>query len=260
MLNTLTAPAVRLSRTLSFKGKFLLIFAASIVPGLLLLGVSMLNDLSAINRDKTELGGKKYMEMLTPVSRALSNHRASTAAVLNGDDSVSTKVRLDATAINTALNELNQHSLPIQAEQWQSKIAEFSNKWQTLNQQWVTMSASQNSLAHVELINLVTEFRHHVAGDTGLLLDPDASTYYLMITTVDSLPALSEQLQQLRGSISSIQASGKVDLKRLGRMESTVQRELPRMIQRINNDLELAADIAPEGAILLQQRWDPVAT
>ncbi len=98
-------------------------------------------------------------------------------------------------------------------------------------------------LAHIELISLVTEFRHHVAGDTGLLLDPDASTYYLMITAVDSLPALSEQLQQLRGSVSSIQASGQWNEKRLGRMESTVQRELPRMIQKINNDLELASDI-----------------
>ena len=260
MLNTLTAPAVRLSRFLSFKGKFLLIFAASIIPGLLLLGVSVLNDLSAIERDKTELAGKKYIEKLTPVSRAISDHRASTAAVLNGDDAVRTQVRLDAAAINSALAELNKHTLTIQPEQWQSKISEFNRKWQTLEQQWTGMSASQNSLAHIELISLVTEFRHHVAGDTGLLLDPDASTYYLMITAVDSLPALSEQLQQLRGSVSSIQASGQSNEKRLGRMESTVQRELPRMIQRINNDLELASDIDPEAAVLLQQQWEPVAS
>jgi len=260
MLNTLTAPAVRLSRFLSFKGKFLLIFAASIIPGLLLLGVSMLNDLSAIERDKAELAGKKYIEKLTPVSRAMSDHRASTAAVLNGDDSVRAQVRLDAEAIHSALAELNNQSLNIQAEQWQSKISEFNRKWQTLEQQWAGMSASQNSLAHIELIGLVTEFRHHVAGDTGLLLDPDGSTYYLMITSIDSLPALSEQLQQLRGSVSSILASGQSNEKRLGRMESTVQRELPRMIQRINNDLELASDIDPEAAAVLQQQWEPVAS
>ncbi|CAI3793032.1 methyl-accepting chemotaxis protein [Rheinheimera sp. MM224] len=259
MINTLTAPAVRLSRALSFKGKFLLIFAASIIPGLLLLGLSMLDDLSAIDRDKTELLGKKYIEKLTPVSRAISDHRASTALVLNGDDSVRTKTHLDASAINEALAELAKNTLHIQAEQWQAKISEFNSKWKALDQQWSGMSASENSLAHIELIGLVTEFRHHVAGDTGLLLDPDASTYYLMITAVDSLPALSEQLQQLRGSVSSIMASGQTNEKRLGRMESTVQRELPRMLQRINNDLELASDVDPEAAVLLQQRWSPVA-
>lgn len=259
MLNTLTAPAVRLSRSLSFKGKFLLIFAASIVPGLLLLGVSMLNDLSAIERDKTEQTGINYIEKLAPVSRAISNHRTSTAAVLNGNDSAKAQARLDSVAVNEALTELSKDTGQIQAEQWQAKISEFSNKWKTLEQQWATMSASQNSLAHVEIISLINEFRHHVAGDTGLLLDPDASTYYLMVTSVDSLPALSEQLQQLRGSLSSILASGKLDPKRLGRMESSMQRELPRMIQRINNDLELASDIAPEAAIQLQQPWDPVA-
>jgi methyl-accepting chemotaxis protein len=120
------------------------------------------------------------------------------------------------------------------------------------------LSASDNSLAHIDMISLVTEFRHHVAGDTGLLLDPDASTYYLIITAVDSLPALGEQLQQLRGSLSSTLAAGKVGDKRLGRMESTVQREIPRALQRINNDLELAMDVDPTVATPLLQRWQPV--
>jgi len=79
-----------------------------------------------------------------------------------------------------------------------------------------------------------------------------------MITAVDSLPALGEQLQQLRGSLSSTLAAGKVGDKRLGRMESTVQREIPRALQRINNDLELAMDVDPTVATPLLQRWQPV--
>jgi methyl-accepting chemotaxis protein len=260
MLNTITAPAVRLSRTLSFKGKFLLIFAASIIPGLVLLALSMQSDLAAIDRDELELAGKKYISELTPVSRAMSNHRTSTALVLNGDDSARSQVSRDAAAVNQALDALEKVTLQMHAEQWRAKIAEFSGKWQTLQRQWSELSASQNSLAHIEMISLVTEFRHHVAGDTGLLLDPDASTYYLMITAVDSLPTLSEQLQQLRGSVSSILAAGTAGEKRLGRMESTIQRELPRLLQRINNDLELAEDISPEIARPLQQRWEPVLT
>lgn len=258
MLKTFTGPTIRLSRLLRFQSKFLLIFAASILPGLLLLIHSMLQNLAFIERDETELAGKRFIELLTPISRAMSDHRSSTALVLNGDASAKTTANRDANTVDTALQQLSNTTMLMHAQQWQDKIDQFTNKWQRLKLEWPNLSASDNSLAHIEMISLVTEFRHHVAGDSGLLLDPDASTYYLMSTAIDSLPALTEQLQQLRGSLSSTLASGKVGDKRLGRMENAVQREIPRALQRINNDFELTSDIAPESAKALIERWQPV--
>ena len=258
MLNFVIGPAVRLSRELSFRNKFLLIFAASIIPGLLLLINSLLTELAFIERDETELAGKRFITALTPVSRAMSDHRATTALVLNGDPSASAQAAKDAQAVNTALAQLEQTTLLMHASQWQDKIDEFTAKWQQLSREWPKMSASQNSLAHIEMIGLVYEFRHHVAGDTGLLLDPDASTYYMMITVVDSIPALSEQLEQLRGSLSSTLAAKAVGDIRKGRMESAVQREIPKSIHRINNDLDLANDVDPAAAKVLLQRWSPI--
>jgi methyl-accepting chemotaxis protein len=258
MLNFIIGPAIRLSRKLSFQSKFLLIFTASILPGLLLLLNSLLADLAFIERDETELAGKRYISALTPVSRAMSDHRTSTALALNGDESAGAQASADAEKVEQALEQLNKTTALMHAEQWQDKIDEFSAKWRNVRQQWPQMSASQNSLAHIEMIGLVYEFRHHIAGDSGLLLDPDASTYYMMITVVDSVPALSELLQQLRGSLASTLAGGAVGEKRLGRMESTVQREIPKMLQRINNDLELANDVDPQAARDLLQNWEPI--
>ena len=258
MLKFMISPVIRLSRTLSFQSKFLLIFAASVLPGLILLINSAMANLAYIERDESELAGKRFIAALTPVSRAMSDHRTSTALVLNGDESARTKVNTDAVNVNEALEQLRETTLLMHVEQWQDKIDEFSSKWATVQQQWAAMSASENSLAHIEMIGLVYEFRHHVAGDSGLLLDPDASTYYMMITVVDSVPALSELLQQLRGSLSSTLASGNVGDKRLGRMESTVQREIPKMMQRISNDFELANDIDPDAARILLQSWEPI--
>lgn len=258
MLNSITAPAIRLSRTLSFQNKFLLIFAASIIPGVLLLANSMRNDLASIERDETELAGQQFLAVLQPVSKSMSNHRASTAQVLNGDATARSQVATDAAAVDNALQQLAQTGKLMQEDQWQEKIDAFSGKWQQLKQNWPNLSASANSLAHIHMIGLVNEFDHHVAGDTGLLLDPDASTYYLMITGVDSLPALTEQLQQLRGSLVSTLAAGSVGDVRLGRMESTVQRELPRAIRRLNNDFELASDVDPMVATPLIDQWRPL--
>ena len=75
MLNFIIGPAIRLSRTLNFQSKFLLIFTASILPGLLLLLNSLLADLAFIERDEMELAGKRFISTLTPVSRAMSDHR-----------------------------------------------------------------------------------------------------------------------------------------------------------------------------------------
>jgi methyl-accepting chemotaxis protein len=258
MLHFLLGPAIRLSRHLNFQNKFLLIFAASILPGVLLLLNSLFADLAFIERDELELDGKRFIAALTPVSRAMSEHRTSTAQVLNGDESARAQVKADAEQIEQAFVQLKNTTLLMHAEQWQDKIDEFSGKWRTLSQQWSQLSASENSLAHIEMIGLVYEFRHHIAGDTGLLLDPDASTYYVMVTAVDTVPALSEALQQLRGSLASTLAGGKAGDKRLGRMESTVQREIPKILQRINNDFELANDIDPAAINSVMQDWQPI--
>ena len=96
MLNFIIGPAIRLSRTLSFQSKFLLIFTASILPGLLLLLNSLLADLAFIERDEMELAGKRFISALTPVSRAMSDHRTSTALALNGDEGAKTQAQADA--------------------------------------------------------------------------------------------------------------------------------------------------------------------
>lgn len=258
MINVVVSPASRLSRKLSFKSKFVIIFVASIVPSLFLLVNSLLANLAFIERDELEIAGNNYITLLTAVSRAMSEHRTSTALVLNGDDSANSQIKNDAEQVNDALEQLQKNSLLMHVEQWQEKIAQFSAKWRTVQLKWPQMSASQNSLAHIDIIILVDEFKHHVAGDSGLLLDPDASTYFLMITAIDSVPALKELLQQLRGSLASTLSSRNVEDEHKGRMESTVLREIPKMLMRINNDFEIAGDIDVNSVNELLKNFVPI--
>lgn len=260
MTNSILRPAIYLSRRLNFKEKFLLIFVVSVIPGLLFLLLSLKADWNDIERDRSELEGMQYISLLTPIVYAVSDHRSSTALVLNGDASAKAQASKEAEVVNRLLQQLQNETPLTHAEQWQGKITEVVSRWRSLEQSWSGMSASATSLAHIEVIGLVDEFRHHVAGDTGLLLDPDASAYYLMTTVVDSLPALRELLQQLRGSLSSTLAAEAVGDKRKGRMESTVQRELPRALRRINNDLELVGDVAPLVAQPIAAQWRDVET
>lgn len=252
------SPIVGLSRTLSFKRKFLIIFAISMLPGMVFLAKSLSDQLDYIERDKMELAGHHYISALTPLTRAISDHRASTALVLNGDVSAKSIAAQNAVSVGKALEYLRKKTLITHREQWERKISEIELAWRRINGKWPGLPASQNSLDHIEVILLISEFRHHVAGDSGLLLDPDAAVYYLMATNVDSTPALTELLQQLRGSLSSTLAAGAVGEKRLGRIEGVVQRELPRAMLRIKNDLELSMDVAPDTARLWAGDWKEV--
>ena len=258
MLKSITAPVVRLSRILNFRNKFLVIFAASMAPGVVFLANSLSDQFSYLERDKAELAGHRYIAALTPVAKAMSDHRTSTALVLNGDDSARSIAAEDAEKVSQALDDLKKTTTLTHHEQWEGKISEFDSAWRKLKNEWSGLSASQNSLAHIEMILLVSEFRHHVAGDSGLLLDPEAEIYYLMTTNVDSIPALTELLQQLRGSLSSTLAAGAVGDKRLGRIEAVVQRDLPRALLRVSNDLELSIDISPETARLWGEDWKSI--
>lgn len=258
MTNYILRPAIYLSRGLNFKQKFLLIFVVSVIPGLLFLLLNLKANWNEIERDRSELEGMEYISLLTPIVYAVSDHRSSTALFLNGDASAKAQASKEAEVVNRLLQQLQNETPLTHAEQWRGKTTEVVSRWRSLEQSWSGMSASATSLAHIEVIGLVDEFRYHVAGDTGLLLDPDASAYYLMTTVVDSLPALMELLQQLRGSLSSTVAA--VGDKRKGRMESTVQRELPRAFRRINNDLELVDDVAPLVAQPIAAQWREVET
>lgn len=258
MLKTIGAPVVWLSQALSFRNKFLVIFVVSMVPGLLFLGDALNGQFAYVERDKAELAGHRYISTLTPLARAMTDHSISTAFVLNGDNSAKPKVSEDAEKVSQALESLSQTTTLIHHEQWESKISEFTSAWNRLRHEWPNFSANQNSLAHVEMILLVSEFRHHVAGDSGLLLDPEAEIYYLMTTNVDTLPALTEILQQLRRSLSSMLAVDAVDDEIFVRVDAVVQRELPKLLMRINNDLELSTDVYPETMKVWGENWRAV--
>ncbi|MBN8445768.1 MAG: methyl-accepting chemotaxis protein [Gammaproteobacteria bacterium] len=249
------APAIRLSRMLNFRNKFLLIFFASIIPGIFLLLLSLQNDVSAIDRDKQELKGKAYISEISPLLDNVNQHRVLTSQFINGDQTVVSRIDSISSNVLAELQRLDDKAHSSDAEQWRDKLTAIKTQWQELDEKWQQFDSNRNAVAHIQISTMIDEFRHHIAGDTGLLLDPDAEIYYIMVSAVDTIPAINEQLEQLRLGLVSTLASGKIDAKRMGRIDSILERELPRLTYRLNNDIELASDVSPATAAQLAAQW-----
>lgn len=249
------APAIRLSRMLNFRNKFLLIFFASIIPGIFLLLLSLLDDVSAIDRDKQELKGKAYISEISPLLDNVNQHRVLTSQFINGDQTVVSRIGSISSNVLAELQRLDDKAHSSDAEQWRDKLTAIKTQWQELSEKWQQFDSNRNAVAHIQISTMIDEFRHHIAGDAGLLLDPDAEIYYIMVSAVDTIPAINEQLEQLRLGLVSTLASGKIDAKRMGRIDSILERELPRLTYRLNNDIELASDVSPATAAQLAAQW-----
>lgn len=255
MFYSIVAPAIRLSRMLNFRNKFLVIFLASIIPGLLLLLMSLQDDLAAIERDKLELKGKSYISEMTPLQDSVNQHRILTSQFLNGDKTVAQKISTLSDSALSEIKRLDSKAHTTDSEQWRDKLSAMQVEWQQLGKNWQQMDNHTNAVQHIHISAMIDEFRHHIAGDTGLLLDPDAEIYYIMVSAIDTIPAINEQLEQLRLGLVTTLASGQVDVKQLGRLDSILTRELPRLAMRLDNDIELASDVSATTAAKLAEQW-----
>ncbi|HAT41819.1 MAG TPA: hypothetical protein DCS87_08850 [Rheinheimera sp.] len=259
MFKTLTAPAARLSRQLTFRRKFLIIFFASVLPGLGLLMHAMSVSWQEIQRDEYEIVGNNYIEAMAPVLEQLHDHRKLTAQWLSGDINAATKLNTLNIEINSQLQQLRQRAIPLNDVQWPEKLDKIASDFEQITNLKPDADPVKSMVAHINLAMQVDEFRHHVAGDTGLLLDPDARSYYLIITTLDTIPSIDEHLQQVIAILTQLQIRQTIDPKRIARVDSVMEREIPRLLARIENDIELSADVDAATAAKLQELWDPTA-
>ncbi|GAB3252059.1 methyl-accepting chemotaxis protein [Chitinimonas naiadis] len=256
MLDRLVRPARVLSRSLNFRQKFLLVFLVSVLPGLVLLVIGALNNFAEIRRDKVEIAGARYLEAVSPVAKAFRAHRAATTRIMTGDSSADEALQASASDADQALAKLLVLPAEIEsAPQLRGKVESLQSRWRELNTGWRKLGATESFNAHSALIGEINEYRHHVAGDTGLLLDPESSAYYQMVILTDDLPALREGLGKVRGMLTGLKAESADLASRLGRVDLLINDVVMRSAERVDNNLELLGDQSPQDLKAVASGW-----
>ena len=255
MLAHLLSPVRALSQRLYFGQKFTVIFLLAILPSLVLLGLGARGSLQDIERDTAELRGLDALKSISALVTPAGLHRGLTSRALTGDSTVQPEIDSAAQAMDSGLAVLASPQLadlPGLAE----PVAALADSWKNART-WQGKSPEANFEAHTAVLADTNDLLHRAGGESGLLLDPEAKAYFEIVTLVDQIPKLTEQIAQTRGGLSMLHGSDQeVDVavrQIIMRLEQT-----STTMRRIDTDLHLLGEDSPDTLKAIQPDWQAI--
>jgi methyl-accepting chemotaxis protein len=219
--DTLFAPISPLLDRLRLGSKFALIGVALFVPLLLLSANLVTKENGDLAYTREEQAGIPLGHELMDLADVLQEHRGLSAMVLNGyagAESARTSIK----------NELSKATQDVDHQMSTHASYQFDAAWRSLRadiDQLPTFtdpakSFKQHSLAIERTLTLVDQ----VGEKSGLLLDPEAASFYLMDITFSKLNRYVAEIAKLRGIAAGALAKGEwtpVDIARLTQIEAS---------------------------------------
>ena len=201
-------PGMGLMRRLRVPSKIGLIGLMLFLPMVVLLGLLVQRSVQSLDATQGEVEGARTVRSLLQVARELQSHRGHTNRVMNGDTAATaprdaTRVRLKA-----ALDEVD------------SKLAlnrsfKMDDVWPETRKAIAALGAGQHDTQrkqafaqHSAQVEQVRAVLLTAAERSGLLLDPEANTYFLMDGLVERILPWTENVGLLRGMGAGLLARG----------------------------------------------------
>ncbi|MCW7480732.1 methyl-accepting chemotaxis protein [Leptospira kanakyensis] len=183
------------------KTKLLFVFGLMAILMLVLGGNLVLIKKEEYEGALNRLKGAEYNLSLAKLMRLTAKHRGFMARFLNGDSSAkeeAVKIENELDIVFLAfvnLNETEGNHFQVYKE---SK--EIYKNWNQLKETNGGLTAKESYLEHVRLIKTMLNVNNTVGESSGLFLDPDKDTYFMIDVSLTKLPYLAEKLGQLRGT------------------------------------------------------------
>ena len=254
-------PAIRLINKLSYAGKLVVVALVFLLPICASLFVIASGYSEQIKVTEVELDGVAYTKPLLSLLRQVQAHRGMMALLLNHREIDQGKIdaaRKDIDALITELNRLvsEKHGFEPPADAWKN----WQTSWQSLRQQVEQLSPAESFKRHTELAAGVVSLVDRVTDASGLALDPDLDSYYVMLGLQTQLPALAEQMGQARAKGATATADGVVDLAEKIQLQVHKAR-IDDLDKEFQKDLAIAGDANKEVKdALMRQRAEYLET
>lgn len=187
---------------MSVKNRFILLLALFVFAMLVPATVAVRSAWQHMSFAQREEAGLKPVKQMLEVIRLVQQHRGISAVYLGGDTSADTKRRSISTSIDEAMSALEGSlhqdgaDASVAGRSWSDNRAQLKEIISKVELQKV--SGAESSKLHTMLIGKLLTTLGHVADHWSLTLDPEASTYFLVIATVDQAPAMIELMGQTR--------------------------------------------------------------
>jgi|GEM_PF-449136 len=145
-----------------------------------------------------EKQGVEYVRETIKLVQLIQQHRGLANVVLSGDTGSVGKWEAKRSEVNEQIKAVDAVNSRLSGlglfEAWQSVRGE----WERLAVSASGLDAKTSVSAHTALIEKVFNFNRKISDVSGLALDPEVDTYYLMSIAINQLPDMTELLGQLR--------------------------------------------------------------
>jgi methyl-accepting chemotaxis protein len=202
----LWAPGVRLFRRMGFANKALSISLMFLLPMALLTWSFLRVGQASLDDTAKERRGVQFQREILSTLRVALTHQQIAVQAAGGNKAGLEEVRGKAQAQLLKLNDVN------------TKLgAEFGTgeSFKAIQEAAAPVAKSEGSaravgLAHGEYVDALLDLAARVADESGLALDPELASYYLISASVLNGPDMLAQLSRLRGTGAEVLAAAAI--------------------------------------------------
>ncbi|AXA65636.1 methyl-accepting chemotaxis protein [Pseudomonas oryzihabitans] len=241
----LFTPVVSLMNRLRFPAKFACLAAIVLVP-LIFLSVYLYQDIQEQRVSLVqEIDGQRYLTQLTPVARLSMLQRALTKRLQDGDASAQQDWQNNRDNLLKAYDDLGRldRELGTQLETG-DRLSQLRRGAERLLQ-GTSGSALEAFEAWNEQLTQTLNLFYYVSATSGLALDSDYTSLFLIDITSVRLPREINLIGQLRGLAFGLSANNRFDPASLNLARSVVSQER-QSADELEQGLRLLARQAPE--------------
>jgi len=240
LISKLLRPGTALLNRLSLRTKLLGMFATLLIP---IVGLT-LHTLNKVNTDVSvaagELQGVGISRHVMDILVLTQRHRGQVNLKLTGEN-IDAELSKTRSAMATGIDLIRQDVASVPEWQLAATWEPIQTQLRQLANGQIADNAAASIAQHTALIRDILHFSSLSAEQSGLLLDPEANTYFLMDASIQKIPVWSEQIALLRGLGAGFIKSKTMDFKdkagivsRLDALQTAISevRELEGPLQR----------------------------
>lgn len=211
-VHTLLRPAVWLMERLNYRQKFLLLGLVFVcASGVLLLALHA-QFASAKARLDGEHEGNELIAQISHTVRLVQQHRGLSAAVVGGNkamaDALSKKDAEADASFRHLMGVLNT------VRHLTGDTSQTEAAWDRILAEGRGLTVADNFARHSSLVERLLDLKIQVADRSGMILDSEINTHYLVDITVSHLPAVLERLGKIRAYGTGILADHRISQER----------------------------------------------
>jgi len=216
-------PSIALMSRLSYPKKMSLIimlFTATLAFVSTLL-ISELNN--KIEATKKEPQGLEHIKTIRQLYQHLAQHRGLTNGFLHGSYEYKVKIlakRKEISADISAIDAMDtKYGTAFDSHDYWLTIKQ---DWKKLEQRAFTGKPSVIFTAHTDLVSNLYRLMGKVSSGSGLVLDPEINSFFVMDAIVYRIPLITESLGQLRGLGTGVASKGEITLQQRVKLSMTL--------------------------------------